>query len=160
MGLAVEEFTVKGGRKLPVADYVRDYDEDGEFDPPLHSGCYRWAAWLQGRRVELNAMTSPQFLEWLDRKVAEHDRGKVVPPEGVLRARLREQTEAALRERLAGQILRDAGLDELVSRALGERQTRLETLDVGGRVREGLDADPRQQWLSPLERLAQEVAGE
>ena len=36
--------------------------------------------WLQTHRVELNAMTTPQFIAWLDRKMAEHGDGKLVPP--------------------------------------------------------------------------------
>ena len=46
-----------------------------------------WVEWLQGYRVELNAMTTPQFIEWLDRKFEPHI-GKVVPPQPVLAERL------------------------------------------------------------------------
>ena len=38
----------------------------------------------QGRRVELNAMTSDQFVAWLEGKLAEHGAGKVVPETEVL----------------------------------------------------------------------------
>ncbi len=34
---------------------------------------------LSGRRVELNALTSPQFIDLLELKVAEHGVGKVIP---------------------------------------------------------------------------------
>ena len=34
----------------------------------------QWEEWLQTHRVELNAMTTPQFIEWLDGKMAEHGR--------------------------------------------------------------------------------------
>ena len=36
--------------------------------------------WLQTNRVELNAMTTPQLIEWLDEKMAEHGDGKLIPP--------------------------------------------------------------------------------
>ena len=34
-----------------------------------------WEEWLQTHRVELNAMTTPQFIEWLDAKMAAHKVG-------------------------------------------------------------------------------------
>lgn len=37
-----------------------------------------------GQRVELNAMTSPQFIAWLERKLKKHHVGKFVPDDSVL----------------------------------------------------------------------------
>jgi hypothetical protein len=37
-----------------------------------------------GRRVELNAFTSPQFIEWLEGKLAEHLGGRLVPDDATL----------------------------------------------------------------------------
>src|SRR5262245_14721725 len=37
-----------------------------------------------GDRVELNAMTSSQFIAWLEGKLAEQGGGKVVPDDGAL----------------------------------------------------------------------------
>jgi hypothetical protein len=41
-------------------------------------GYGKFAHW-NGQRVELNAMTSRQFIEWLERKLEEHGVEKVVP---------------------------------------------------------------------------------
>jgi hypothetical protein len=52
----------------------------------------------QGQRVELNAMTAPQFIAFLVRKLTEHGAGKVVPAESVLAehaARILEREAAA-----------------------------------------------------------------
>jgi Topoisomerase 6 subunit A/Spo11, Toprim domain len=38
----------------------------------------------QGRRVELNAMTSPQLIDWLEEKLVAHDVAKVIPDEDTL----------------------------------------------------------------------------
>ena len=38
----------------------------------------------RGRRVELNAFTSDQFVEWLDSKLAAHGVKKVIPDEETL----------------------------------------------------------------------------
>ena len=42
-----------------------------------------------GERVELNAMTSDQFIEWLERKLKEHGVKKVIPSEEILEATYR-----------------------------------------------------------------------
>ena len=47
-----------------------------------------WEEWLQTHRIELNAMTTPQFIDWLDAKMAEHGDGKLVPPQTVVKAEL------------------------------------------------------------------------
>jgi hypothetical protein len=44
-----------------------------------------WEEWLQYNRTELNAFTSAQLIEWLDRKTAEHGAGKLIPPDDILR---------------------------------------------------------------------------
>ena len=64
MGLEVETVE-EGERRKPVADYVRDARR-------RRSRRRDWEEWLQTHRVELNAMTTPQFIEWLDGKMAEH----------------------------------------------------------------------------------------
>jgi hypothetical protein len=56
-----------------------------------------------GQRVELNAMTSRQFIDWLERKFKEHGVEKVVPEDKVLdaawrRARLFAKASAAVDE--------------------------------------------------------------
>jgi hypothetical protein len=45
----------------------------------------RWS----GERVELNAMTSDQFIAWLEQKLAAHQVHKVVPDEATLAAAYR-----------------------------------------------------------------------
>ena len=59
MGLEVEHVE-RRERASPVAQYVRDYG-------------YHWEMWLQHSRVELNAMTTPDFIAWLNRKMVEQD---------------------------------------------------------------------------------------
>ncbi len=71
MGLQIEEVKRDGTKRLPVADYVDEAEQE----------------WLQGHRVELNAMTSPELLAWLDRKMEPYC-GKVIPPDEVLTDRL------------------------------------------------------------------------
>jgi hypothetical protein len=70
----------QGDKRKAVADYVLE-SENG------------WAEWLQTHRVELNAMTTPQFIAWLDDKMEAHV-GKLIPPPDVLTAELDKRLAA------------------------------------------------------------------
>jgi len=63
-------------------------------EPPPHSSA-------QGRRVELNAMTSRQFIEFLEGRYAEHGIEKVIPDDEILL----QQARRALERRLVEQKL-------------------------------------------------------
>jgi hypothetical protein len=73
---------------------------------------------LQTHRVELNAMTTPEFIDWLDRKMAEHGSGKLIPPDDVVAAELEARLAAKVRASITERILREAGLEEQVAEAL------------------------------------------
>ena len=73
MGLEVE--TVEGARSPQAGRRLcRRYDGDDD----------DWDEWLQTHRVELNAMTTPQLIEWLDEKMETYGDGKLIPPPTVL----------------------------------------------------------------------------
>jgi len=67
-----------------------------------------------GERVELNAMTSDQFIEWLERKLTEHGIKKLIPDSDTLAAAYRravflqklEKEEESLREKISSQQFR------------------------------------------------------
>jgi hypothetical protein len=84
MGLQVEELT-KDRKSDRVADYCDSADAD----------------WLSHYRIELNAMTTPQLIEWLDRKMARQaDEFKVVPPDYVVMKELEDEVKQRLRTKL------------------------------------------------------------
>jgi hypothetical protein len=105
-GLEVEDVE-RGDKRKPVAEYVIAR-EDGEV----------WEEWLQTRRVELNAMTTPEFIEWLDAKMAEQGDNKLIPPPKVIRAELDEKLEAKVRAILTEGILREAGFEAQVAKTV------------------------------------------
>jgi hypothetical protein len=149
MGLEVEKVEVTISKKTgepiykPVADYVqerKDHAPDGD----------TWEEWLQTHRVELNAMTTPQFIEWLDEKMTTHGVGKLVPPEEVLVKELEERIEKKVRETLTERILREAGLDRQVKAAIEKIKTpSAATLTKGIKAsfKEQLD----RQWRDHIE---------
>ena len=106
MGLEAEKVTDRE-RRAAVADYVLAW-HDGE----------RWAEWLQTNRYELNAMTTPQFLAWLDGKMAEHGGGKVIPPGPVIAATLMRNVAGRVENRIKERILKEARIEEQVAAAM------------------------------------------
>ena len=80
-----------------------------------------------GERVELNAMTSDQFIQWLERKLKEHGIKKLIPDRQALAAAYRraiflqkmKKEEKKLRKKIAGQAISvPANLDKKVQRKL------------------------------------------
>ena len=145
MGLEAE-IAEEGKCRRPVADYVRERDDEED-----------WAEWLQTKRVELNAMTTPQFIAWLDRKMAEHGTGKLIPPPDVLEAELDRRIEAKLRAAITERILREAGLDNQVAEALNAiRRPNGGTLTKA--IKNLFKRTPGCQWRDHVEAIAHKAA--
>jgi hypothetical protein len=140
-GLEVED--VEGGdRRKPVADYVLERT-DGD----------HWEEWLQSHRVELNAMTTPQFIEWLDGKMAKHGNGKLVPPAAVLTAELGRRIDAKVRDAITERILREAGFEDQVADAIAAIK-----MPTGAALTKGVKRtfrqDPNRDWRGHIEAVA------
>ena len=97
-------------RKVPVADYVTSRS-DGD----------HWKGWLQSNRVELNEMSTPEFIEWLDAKMEVHRADKIVPPATVIKDRMNAEIERRLRQQITDRILLDAKIDDQVRAALEDQ---------------------------------------
>ena len=145
MGLEVETVEEKDRRK-PVAKYVAD-----------HGGEWDWEEWLQTHRVELNAMTTPQLIEWLDRKMERFGCGKLIPPAAVLEKDLAERTMKKVRAEITERILREAGLDAQVAAALAAIE-----LPDGEELARGIaqlfEGRPDAEWRDHVEAVAEERA--
>ena len=144
MGLPSEPVNRQGKKRAPVANYV---------DPET-------AEWLQRNRIELNAMTTPQFLAWLDQKFEEHAQGKLVPPQSVLSARLEDDVRGRVRQIVTDRILREANVDEQVEAAVDGRRAAIteQARCVEEVVRRALEEQPEEHWSAPVRRLADHVA--
>jgi len=150
MGLEVETVE-EGKRHKPVADYVKAADESGEHGTAPDGDS--WEEWLQTHRVELNAMTTPQFIEWLDRKMAAHGVGKLVPPASVLTAELEQRIEQKVRATLTERILREAGLDRQVVDALKKLKTPSAAILAKG-IRQSFKQRADREWRNHIETEA------
>jgi hypothetical protein len=109
--LGVEDVEADDKRK-PVAGYVQQR-RDGDY----------WEGWLQTHRVELNAMTTPEFIAWLDGKMAKHGNGKLVPPHEVLTAELDRLIKDRVRADIRERILREAHFEDRVAKAVAAIET-------------------------------------
>jgi hypothetical protein len=142
MGLEVETVEEKDRRK-PVAEYIADHD-GGD-----------WKTWLQTHRVELNAMTTPQLIEWLDRKMEIFGAGKLIPPAEVLEEELAARTEKKVRDAIIERILREAGLDTQVAAAMAPLE-----LPDGEALARGIEQlfedQPDAEWRDHVEAVAEE----
>ena len=142
MGLQVEDVKRESKKRQPVADYV---DEDD-------------AEWLQQHRVELNAMSSPQLLVWLDSKLAAHGE-KLVPPDEVLASQLEHEVRSLLERQITDQVLHEANVAERVEAEFDKRQFVIEAaLEIlPARTREELIANPADHWTGPVANFAQSI---
>jgi hypothetical protein len=162
MGLEVETVEVTNSKKTgkpvykPVADYVKladTFDEHGSA-PDGET----WEEWLQTHRVELNAMTTPEFIAWLDRKMAEHAKktrlpDKLIPPADVLTAEFDQRVEEKVRTTLTERILREAGLDQQVKDAIAKiKKPSSQVLTRG--IRQSFKAQGDREWREHIEAEA------
>jgi hypothetical protein len=139
----VEIEEVSYDKRQPVAEYA-----DEEF-----------GEWLQTHRVELNALTTAQFIAWLDEKMSAFA-GKVIPPADVLSDRLTEDVRRRLRESMVNRVLSDARVDERVDEELSRLAGQMTGIfaELPDLVATSLDDDPRQHWKDVVGELAERVA--
>lgn len=147
MGLEAEKVPERDSRAA-VADYVLAR-HDGEW----------WAEWLQRTRHELNAMTTPQFLAWLNAKMAEHGSGKVVPPAPVIAETLTRNIAKRLENILTERVLKEARIEEQVTEAMRE-VTVPDEEDLERQATEWLAYHPELHWGEYVDDLAGELAEE
>lgn len=142
MGLQIEDANRKGDKAAPVASYVED----------------EWRVWLQSHRVELNAMTTPQFLEWLDRKFTDQV-GKVVPPEPVLADRFEDDVRNNLEDIITEKVLREARVDDQVADAFDTLSLTIQEniMILAPSVIQALATAPTDPWTTPVAHMARKV---
>jgi DNA topoisomerase VI subunit A len=88
MSLASEPVVVKGAWR-ERADTLR-----------RHGGTEKEIEFLRDQRVELNAMTSPQIIDFIEAKFREHGVAKLIPDAGAIEEHARHLIKLKLTERL------------------------------------------------------------
>jgi Topoisomerase 6 subunit A/Spo11, Toprim domain len=147
MGLEVEDVE-DGKRRKAVADYILERDD-------VAPGGSSWDDWLQTHRIELNAMTTPQFIAWLDGKLAAYD--KLIPPLDVLAAELDERIEENVRAAVTERILEEAGVEERVAKAIAAIKKPTAPALIKG-INEMFSRHPEREWRSYTASVVAQVS--
>jgi hypothetical protein len=96
-------------------------------------------------------MTTPQFITWLDNKMAGY--GKLVPPSDVLAADLEKRIEEKLRAAITERVLREARLDDQVAAAVAAiEMPTVDALTEG--IRQLFEQEPNSEWRDHIEAVA------
>lgn len=103
------------------------------------------ASGYKGQRIELNAMTSPQFIEFVEGKLAEAGVQKVVPDNGVL--------ESALRSELRRKFINDK-IEEIAKEAETAASSAVVPADLRDRVSSYLNKSPTSSWDDAISNIA------
>ena len=99
--------------------------------------------WI-GKRVELNAMTSPQFIAWLERKFKEHGDTKLIPHAEVLNSGYRR---AFLAHRVNQEMKR------LADSLRKEPDTVAVPKDLAGMVKRALKQTAEMSWDAAISHI-------
>src|SRR5262249_49185046 len=137
-------------RRKAVANYVLERDD-------LAPNGDTWEEWLQTHRIELNAMTTPQFIAWLDGKLAGYD--KLIPPPNILETELNARIEKKVRDAIVARILREANVDAQVSAALADIKTP-DSAALAEGINQLFDETPDAEWRDHINAVAIELTGD
>ena len=100
-------------------------------------------------------MTTPQLIEWLDRKMEAFGCGKLIPPAEVLEGDLAARAEKKVRAEITERILREARLDFQVAAAMAALE-----LPDGEELARGIARlfkdRPDAEWRAHIEAVAEE----
>ncbi|WP_298199934.1 hypothetical protein [Desulfosporosinus sp.] len=109
--------------------------------------------------MELNAMSTPQFLAWLEGEIQLHDKGKVIPPERILQDRLDQSLRDKLGQKITAELLAQQHYEDQVAEAV--RQVKERCSDSQARlaetVPEELGQEPVRHWKDVVEAVSEEM---
>ena len=127
-------------KRRPTADYVSS----------------DWANWLQNNRIELNAMSTPQFLQWLDDKMEKYGLGKMIPPDTILAKELHEKTRKKLAQEITDRILNAQDAEGQIEQAFKKLMPVLaeKVKELAKDVTEDMTKKLDQSWRDPVLKAA------
>lgn len=165
-GLAMNleiEMLERSSKKTP-AQYVLDFDDQTDVAKPYKfegQMMTRWEDWLKEYRIELNAMDTPTFIDWLDTEISKYDNGKVVPDKLYLRATAEQDLEASLKSRIRDEILQQMDIERLIMERLEkefpEIKEKINKIDLENQVRGKLENMPKNSWSKSFAEIIQEL---
>jgi hypothetical protein len=125
---------------------IENLRENGATDEEIQFMFQDWDRLRSTRRVELNSMTSPQFIEFLQRKLRENNNSKIVPDHELL---AEAYTAIEKGRRLAKAI---KSLDEI------DMANCRPPANLGNQVQQLLEQDPTLRWDAALSKIVAQQA--
>lgn len=108
-------------------------------------------AWVY-KRMELNTMSAPQLVAYVERKLAAAGAtGKVIPPEDRLPALAEAWYQGAVSERVTEVVGRLLDLDTLQRRVAQELLPQVDLSEAHHWIERGLEEDPAASWREALD---------
>jgi len=142
MGLESEYQVHTKGKKRLLMDNLR---ENGATEAEIEFMFKDFDTTRSTRRVELNAMTSPQFIAFLERKLKDHSIAKVVPKEDDLAEAYKF-------------FVRNLGIEKAIEREIKNRRSDENAIKVPDNlvkhVKKVLSIRPELRWDSAVYKVA------
>ena len=101
-------------------------------------------------------MTTPEFIAWLDAKMAEHGGAKLIPPDDVIAKELEDRLEEKVRDIVMERILQEAGYEDQVAEALAEIE-RPDAAALKAGIEESFVANQENEWRKHIETTATDL---
>lgn len=113
--------------------------------------------WLQTHRVELNAMTSLQLVDWLERKFQAYAGGKLIPEQGILKNTLHSNIHHLAETKIKDEILAENQYESKVSHYVHQLAGQINTESLESVVQKHLMKSPADRWSAPVEAMAEQI---
>ena len=109
--------------------------------------------------IELNEMSTPQFLQWLDDKMKEHGQGKLIAPDDVMAKELHEKAREKLTREITDRILKEQDVEGQIDQAFENLRPVLDekAKELPNYVVEDLTKEPYQSWRDPVLKTAKDI---
>jgi hypothetical protein len=169
----VEKKMRKNGKVYwrPVADCIKERDIAD--DAPYLDGHPDWESWLQEWRVELNAITPPEFVAWINAQFEKHGASKTIPPEELalesvsesIKAKLLSAADAEVRKKRKSDLAEiqdlldalEAEIEEETDNLTAERLEAIELptgAEVVKRIKAWLKTENHSHWRNSIGHVA------
>ncbi|MBW7572485.1 hypothetical protein [Caproiciproducens faecalis] len=164
----VEETQARGKRKVNIIDFGLNPKEATEMMLPVENVEKKGAAsassldreskhWLETNRVELNAMTSPQFVTWIEEKFNQYACSKIVPQEDVLRGELKNKLTFQAKEKIQEEILQANNYENRVEQYLQPLIGEIFETNLSPIVSKHFETQPADLWKAPISAFAEKM---
>lgn len=166
-----EETKIRGKRKVNIIDLGLNPSEaismnlepekiDDTSNPAADYLEPEYKKWLQTNRVELNAMTTPQFIEWIESKMNKYGIvGKVIPEDKILDEELTNNVKYLVKERAKERILMENNFEQQCNNEVIslEEKIKEKRAQLKEEVGHALESNPVQIWKEPIKAIAEQI---